>query len=96
MRAGSSVTTTPNSSGFVTRCSAIVSRRAVALVELEQRAEIDVGQRVARDDQEALAGEKLLRELDRARRSERRVLDDVVHRDAELGAVAEVGFDLVG
>ena len=68
----------------------------LALVVFDQRGEVDVGQRVARDDEERIAGQQLVGHLHRAGRAERGVLDDVFHRHAELGAVVEVRFDLVG
>ena len=61
-----------------------------------QRREIDVGQRVAADDEERRAGQEVVRHLDRARGAERRVLDDVVHLHAERAAVPEPRLDLVG
>ena len=66
------------------------------LVVPHDRAQVEVGQRIAADHQERLAGEQVVRHLHRARGAERRVLDDVVHRHAVRAAVAEVRLDLVG
>ena len=40
--------------------------------------------------------QQLFGHLDRAGGTERRIFDDVVHRHAQAGAVAEIGLDLVG
>ena len=42
------------------------------------------------------SAEQLVGHLHRAGGAERRVLDDVLHRHAEVGAAVEVRFDLVG
>jgi hypothetical protein len=61
-------------------------------VERDQRADVDVAQRVARDDEERLVQVRA-REPDRARRPERRFLDRVLDTQAERLAVAEVAAD---
>ena len=58
--------------------------------------QIDVGQCVAGDHEKRFAGQQPVGHFDRAGRTQRRILDDVVHRDAELGAAVEIRFDLVG
>ena len=55
--------------------------RALLLVEADERAEVDVAERVARDDEERLV-ERVLGELDRAGGARRRLLDGVADRDA--------------
>ena len=58
----------------------------------EERLEVDVAERVARDDEERLV-EVAGGQPDRAGSSERRLLDRVVDRHPERLAVAEVGAD---
>ncbi len=70
--------------------------RSLPPVVGEDRAQVHVGQGVAGDDDERLRSEECLGLFDGARRPERRVFDDVVHRDAEIRPVAEIGLDLVG
>ena len=62
---------------------------------VDDRAEVDVGEHVAGDDEEALV-ELVHGVAHRAGRAERRLLGGVDHPHAELGAVAEVGADGVG
>ena len=50
----SRVMTMPNSSGFSTAQSAMVASARVLLVELDDRGQVDVGEHVTRDHQEAL------------------------------------------
>ena len=69
--------------------------RAAAVVLVDDRAEVDVGQHVAGDDEEAFV-ELGARVADRTGGAERRVFRRVPHADTELGAVAEVGADVVG
>src|SRR4029079_18532336 len=67
-------------------------RGPLRAMRLDQRGEVDVAERAARDDEEG-AGEPLLREADGACRPERLLLDGVVHLQAERLAVAEVRAD---
>ena len=69
--------------------------RLLLLVEADDGRQVDVGEDVARDDEEALV-ELVHGVAHRARRAERRLLGGVHHAHAELGAVAEVGADGVG
>ena len=64
-------------------------RGAALLVEFDQRGEVDVAERVARDDEERVV-ERFRGQAHRARRAGRRLLDRVLHPDAEGVAVAEV------
>ncbi len=64
-------------------------------VELDDGAQVDVGEDVAGDDQEALV-ELVHGVADRSGRAEGRLLGGVGDPHAELGAVAEVGADGVG
>ena len=66
----------------------------VGLVELAHRPQVDVGQRVAGDDQEGVA-EELGGVADAAGGAEQLLLLAVGEVDPELGAVAEVVLDLV-
>ena len=63
-------------------------------VRLHERAEVDVGEHVAGDDEERLV-ELVGRVAHRARRAERRVLGGVPHAHAEVRAVTEVRADVV-
>ena len=67
-------------------------RRALLLVELDDLAEVDVAEGVARDDEERLV-EHVAREAHRARRAERALLDRVRDVEPERVAVAEVRAD---
>ncbi len=67
----------------------------VLLVELQHGGEVDVGQHVARNHQEALR-ELVAGVAHRTGRAERRLLGGVDHAHAELGAVAEVAADGIG
>ena len=69
--------------------------RLVLVVEVDDRAEVDVGEHVAGDHEEALV-ELVHGVAHRAGGAERRLLGGVDHAHAELGAVAEVGADGVG
>ena len=62
------------------------------LVPVDERAEVDVAERVAGDDEERVV-ELLARQPDRAGRPERQLLDRVLDVDAERLAVAEVAAD---
>ena len=64
----------------------------VGLVELAHRGEVDVGERVAGDDQEGVA-EEVGGVADAARGAEQLLLAAVGELDAELRAVAEVALD---
>ena len=64
-------------------------QRAPLLVEGDDLLEIDVGQRVAADDDERLV-ERALRVLDAAGRPKRRLFRRVRHRDAEVFPGPEV------
>lgn len=70
--------------------------RAVLAVEADHVGQVDVGQRVAGDDQEAVVAEPVGGVLDAARGAERGVLGGVVQAHAELVAVAEVVADQGG
>ena len=67
----------------------------VGVVEVHDGAEVDVGQHVAADHEEALV-ELVLGVAHGAGGAQRRGLGGVDHPYAELGAVAEVGADGVG
>jgi hypothetical protein len=70
-------------------------QRLALVVEADDRAQVDVGQHVTRDDQEPVL--QLVHGVaHRARRAEGGLLGGVDHADAELGAVAEVVPDVVG
>ena len=92
----SSMMTMPNSSGSGTRVRPIVTSAPLSLVELDQVGEVDVGERVAGDDEEGLVAQRVLGVLDAAGGAERRLLGGVVQRHAELLAVAEVVADQAG
>jgi len=62
----------------------------------DERGEIDVGERIARDDEERFAGQQLVGHLDGAGGAEGRIFDHVLHRYAEVGAAIEIRFHLVG
>ena len=64
-------------------------------MRLDDGAEVDVGDHVARDHEEGLV-ELVHRVAHRTGGAERRVFGRVAHPHAELGAVAEVVADLVG
>ena len=68
---------------------------AAALVLGDDGGEVEVGQRVAGDDDEALA-EQLFGVLDAAGGAQRHLLDGVVDVHAQLAAVAEVVADGLG
>ena len=57
--------------------------------------EVDVGERVAADDEEGVVPEVLFGLLHAARRSERRIFHRIDDIDAPLGAIAEIAFDLI-
>ena len=96
MRPPSSVMTTPNSSGLSTCCNTRVATDPFLAVERQSLVHIQVGQGVARDDDEGVVLQVLLGLFDAARRAQRRVFNGVDEVDAEFGPVAEVPFDLVG
>ena len=66
--------------------------RLLLLVEADERAEVDVAERVPGDDEERLV-ERALGELHRAGRAHRRLLDGVADRDALALPRAEVAAD---
>ena len=70
-------------------------QRLVLVVEVDDAGEVDVGEHVAGDHEEALV-ELVHGVADRAGRAQRLLLGGVDHPHAELGAVAEVGADVVG
>ena len=70
-------------------------QRRVLLVEGDDLGQVDVGQHVTRDHDEAL-GQLLHGVAHRPGRAERRLLGGVRHADPELAAVAEVAADRVG
>jgi hypothetical protein len=78
------------------RLEADGGERAPLLVELDDGGQVDVGEDVAGDDEEALVLELLHGVADRAGRAERGLLGRVHHADAELRPVAEVVADGVG
>ena len=65
-------------------------QRALLLVEVDQRGQVHVGQRVARDDQERLVAQRVLGVPDAARGTQRHLLGGVLQAHPELLAVAEV------
>src|SRR5205085_3783287 len=67
---------------------------AFLAVEGAELAEVDVAERVARDDEEGVV-EAIARELDRARGAERRLLDRVLEPEPERLAAPEVAPDLL-
>ncbi len=87
--------TIPNSSGLSTALRAKVARSVLLGVEIDDLAEVDVGQDVARDDKEALI-ELVPGIAHRTGRAERGCLGGVDHPHPELRAVSEVGADGVG
>src|SRR3954454_23426171 len=88
----SRVMTMPNSSGFLHRFQADGGERLLLVVELDDLAEVEVGEDVAGDDQEALS-ELLAGVEHRAGGAEWRLLGGVHHPHTELRAVAEVCAD---
>ena len=84
-RPSSSVTTIPNSSGLSTDLRPIVTAAPFVPVRLDESGQVDVAERVARDDDERL-GQALVRQPDGAGRPERLLLDGVV--DVEPEALA--------
>ena len=62
----------------------------VFLVRPDHGGQVDVGQRVARDDQERLVPQRILGVLHAARRAERRLLRRVLEAHPDVLAVAEV------
>ena len=91
----SRVMTIPNSSGFSTEHSAMVASASFFSWNSTTDGQVDVGEHVARDHQEAL-GQLLAGVAHRPGRAERRLLGGVDHAHAELAAVAEVVADGVG
>ena len=63
---------------------------------VQQRAQIEIRERIARDDDERFVTEDIGCQAHGAGRSERRIFNDVRHRDPESGPVAKITFDLVG
>ncbi len=88
----SSVTTIPNSSGFSTDLSPIVTAAPFSLWKSTILLQVDVAERVARDDEERVV-ERVRGEPHGAGRAERALLDRVLDVQAEARAVAEVGAD---
>ena len=88
----SSVTTIPNSSGFSTDLSPIVTAAPFSLWNVDDLSQVDVAERVARDDEERLV-ERVGGEPHGAGRAERALLDRVLDVQPEARAVAEVGAD---
>jgi len=62
----------------------------------DERGEIDIGERVAGDDEKRRIAQKVGCEFDGARGTQWRIFHDVLHRDAEGRAVAEITLDFVG
>ena len=71
-------------------------QRSGRLVGQHELAQVDVGERVARDDQEGGVTQRVLGVRDRAGRPERRLLGRVAQVHAQLLAVPEVGPDQAG
>ena len=67
-------------------------RRALLLVEVDDLVQVDVAERIARDDEERLV-QAVRREPHRPRRAERALLDRVLDVQPEVAAVPEVGAD---
>nr|WP_254126975.1 hypothetical protein [Aquihabitans sp. G128] len=95
MEPSSWVMTMPNFERVVDRHQADGGERLLLVVEGQDLAEVDVGEHVAGDHEEAL-GELGHGVAHGAGGAERLVLGGVDDLHAELGAVAEVGADLVG
>src|ERR1700744_3617865 len=76
-RPSSSVTTIPNSSGLSTDFSPIVTAAPFSLWKGQNRAEVEVAERVPRDEEEGLV-EAVAREPHRARGAEGALLDGVL------------------
>ena len=74
------------------RLEADRDRGALLLVQVDDLVQVDVAERVARDDEERLV-EPVRREPHRAGGAERALLDRVLDVQAEVAAVAEVGAD---
>ncbi len=66
------------------------------LVEGDDFAEVEVGERVAADDDEGVVAELVLGQLDAAGGAGRSLLHRVLHAHAEAGSVAEVVADGLG
>ena len=92
IRPSSSVTTIPNSSGFSTDLSPIVTAAPFSRWNADQVGQVDVAEGIAGDDEEGLV-EAVAREAHRAGGAERRLLDRVLDRHAQRVAVAEVAAD---
>ena len=73
----------------------MVASASLLLVRLDDRGEVDVGEHVAGDHEEALV-ELVHGVAHRAGRAEGRLLGGVDHPHAEVGAVAEVRCGCVG
>ena len=93
MPPSSLTTTTPKSSGFSTRLRAMVASAPCRLWKAMRSVQVDVGERVAGDDDEGVVAQQVLGELDAAGRPGGRLLDRVVDVDAQRRAVAEVVAD---
>ena len=91
----SRVMTMPNSSGLSTAVSPIVAIAPLLPWNCIDRAEVHVGEHVAGDHQERLV-EQAAGVADAAGGAEGHRLVGVADGDAELGAVTEVGLDVVG
>ena len=89
------VMTMPNSSGSSTAFRAMVARAPLASWKSTTRGQVDVGEDVARDDDEPLV-ELVPGVQHRPGRAERGGLGGVDHADPELRAVAEIAADGVG
>ena len=92
IRPSSSVTTIPNSSGFSTAFSPIVTAAPLLRWNSTSLRQVDVAERVAGDDEDRVV-ELAARQPHRAGRAERRLLDRVLDVQAERLAVAEVAAD---
>ena len=82
----------PELERIVHRLQADRDRRAAFPVEGDERAQVDVAERVARDDEERLV-ELLRREPNRTGRAERRLLDRVADLHPERLSLSEVAAD---
>ncbi|GAA3501396.1 hypothetical protein GCM10019016_085030 [Streptomyces prasinosporus] len=83
----------PNSSGLGTRVRQTVTRAPLFLVEIDQLGEVEVGQRVAGDDEESIVLQCLLGVLDASGGTEWLLLVGIGELHPELLAVTEVVLD---
>ena len=92
----SSTMTTPNSSGLLTRLSVIVANAPLSVcsaASAPRSRSVNASPEITTNGASFNSGSAI---FDGACGPERRIFDDVRHVDAEIAAVAEVAFDLVG